>query len=381
MARSRCYRTPEGRTRDIGDSRGRYMSDEIPVYLIVAGLGFLIGGGFGFIAWRGQFCVAGSVLSLVAGGDARGLRAIALASATALVLSQLFFAVDLIDLDRSIYRTAQLHWAGAILGGFAFGYGMILANGCGAGSLVRLGGGDLRSLIVLLFLAIFGYMTLRGLTGIPRVMFERFLDIDLAAVGIATQGVDHFAAALTGADADVLRWPIVLTLVVGLTGYGFRDAGFRASRRHIFSGLGVGVCISLGWLATGIVGADEFDPVRLASLTYVAPVANTLQYLMTYTGAALDFGIGTVVGVFLGSLVAAITDGGLRLQYVDGDRDLVDAMIGGALMGVGGVFAFGCSIGNGLTGVSTLSLGAFIAWGAILAGAIMAARKRFRIDD
>lgn len=354
---------------------------DIPVYLIVSGLGLLIGGGFGFIAWRGQFCVAGSILAVVAGGDARGLRAIALASVTALVLSQMFFGTGLVDLDRSIYRTAQLHWAGAIFGGFAFGYGMILANGCGAGSLVRLGGGDLRSLIVLLFLAVFGYMTLRGLTGVPRVVFEGLFDIDLAAAGIATQGLDDVAAAMTGVNAVNLRWFIVAILVVSLCGGCFWDHGFRTSRRHILSGIGVGVCVSLGWLATGVAGSDEFDPVPLASLTYVAPVANTLQYLMTYTGASLNFGIGTVVGVFLGSLIAAMLAGEVHFQYVDGDRDLVHAMTGGALMGIGGVFAFGCSIGNGLTGVSTLSLGSFIAWPAILAGGFVAARRRFRIND
>ena len=341
----------------------------------------MIGIAFGFIAWRTQFCIASSVQAVVAGGGASGLRAVALASATALVLSQLFFATSLTDLDRSIYRTDQLHWAGAIFGGFAFGYGMVLANGCGAGSLVRLGSGDLRSLIVLLFLAVFGYMTLRGMTGVPRVAFEGLLDVDLAAAGIVSQGLDDIAVAVTGASLVTMRWFIVIALVATVCIFCFGDSRFRTSRRHILSGLGVGVCVALGWLATGVAGADEFDPAPLASLTYVSPVANTLQYLMTYSGATLNFGIGNVAGVFLGSLIAAIIAGEFRIQYVDGDRDLVNAMVGGALMGIGGVFAFGCSIGNGLTGVSTLSLGSFIGWTAILTGGLVAARRRFRIDD
>jgi uncharacterized membrane protein YedE/YeeE len=140
-----------------------------------------------------------------------------------------------------------------------------------------------------------------------------------------------------------------------------------------------GACVAGGWAATGLIGADPFEPIPLASLTFVSPVANSLQYLMTYTGATVNFGIGTVAGVFLGSLAAALGKGDFRVQFVDGDRDLVNAMSGGALMGIGGVFAFGCTFGNGLTGMSALGGGALIGTIGITAGGLIAARRVLRI--
>ena len=335
-----------------------------------------IGFAFGVIAWSGRFCIASSFLSYVAAADARGLRSVALACLSALLFSQGLDASGLIDLDRSIYRTETLHWFGPLLGGFAFGYGMILANGCGAGSLVRLGAGDLRALIVLIFLAIAAYMTMRGLTGVPRVLLERTLDPFLPAFGISSAGIDRIAADLTGTSVRVWRWISVAVLAAGLAVYAFSDAAFRGSPRHIWSGIAAGACIAAGWLATGMIGADPFDPAPLVSLTFVAPVANTLQYLMTYTGATVNFGIGTVGGVFLGSLAAALLRREFRLQFIDGDRDMINAMAGGVLMGIGGVFAFGCTFGNGLTGLSALGAGPLLGTAGIVAGGLIAARRQ-----
>ena len=353
---------------------------DVPIHLVVSGAGIIVGFAFGAIAWWTQFCVAGSVLSAVAAADYRGLRAVFLAIATSLVLSQGLQSADLVDLDQSIFRTPTLHWAGTLFGGFAFGYGMILASGCGAGSLVRLGGGDLRSILVLLFIAIFGYMTLRGLTGIPRLELENRLGIDLLQFGIQSQGLDHIAAALTSRMEDAVRWPIVAIIVAGILIYVARDAAFRNSWKHIVSGLAIGVVISAGWYATGHIGADDFDPTPVSSLRFVAPIADTVQYVMTFTGATINFGIGAVVGVFLGSLFVALVRREFQFQFVDGDRDYVNAMLGGALMRIGGVFAFGCSIGNGLTGISTLSLGSVLAWTSILTGSFFAARRMLHFD-
>ncbi len=357
------------------------MFDNLPVHLVVSGLGLVVGMVFGAVAWRTRFCIAGSVFSAVAAEDRRGLRAIFLAMATAVLLTQGLDAAGLIDTDKSIYRTPTLHWAGAIFGGFIFGYGMILGSGCGAGSLVKLGGGDLRAIIVLMFIALFGYMTLRGITGMPRVALEQLLDIDLTAFGLRSQGIEHLAAAVVPGAADDLRWPVSLAGAAAVLVYVFRDRAFRASPDHIASGLLIGAVVTAGWVVTGHVGADDFDPAPVASLTFVAPVANTLQYAMTFTGASINFGIATVLGVFLGAAGMAVARREFHWQYVDGDRDYVNAMAGGALMGMGGVLAFGCSIGNGLSGISTLSAGAVLGWTAILSGGFFAARRMLAIDD
>lgn len=357
------------------------MFEEIPTYLVVSGLGGMIGFAFGFIAWKTQFCVAGSVLSYVFTGDGRGVRSLILAGALTMLFSQILFQLGIIDLDASIYRSGTLHLVGVIGGGLLFGYGMTHATGCGAGSLVRLGGGDLRSLIVLASIAFFGYMTLRGLIGLPRVAIEQSLGLDLNTIGIASQGLDHVAGRLTGLSPHSLRPFISLIFILAAAWYCFAHQPFRASLRHWGSSIGIALCVSSGWLATGYVGVDPFDPTPVTSLTFVGPVANTAQYFMTFSGASINFGIGTVLGIVGGSLTASLASHGFQWQYIDGDQDLVNAMTGGAMMGVGGVFAFGCSIGNGLTGVSTLSLGAFLAWAAILFGGYHGAQRVFNQGD
>jgi hypothetical protein len=256
-----------------------------------------------------------------------------------------------------------------------FGYGMTLSAGCGAGSLVRLGGGDLRSLIVLIFIAFFGYMTLRGLTGVPRIWIEQAMGIDLTAYGITSQGLDQIIYTITDIPPEILRIVISLMFVIAAFAICFTHAPFRLSPRHWGGSIAIALCITAGWFVTGHIGNDPFEPTLLTSLNFVGPVANTAQYFMTFSGASINFGIGTVLGIIAGSLVAALTARAFQLQYIDGDQDMVNAMIGGAMMGIGGVFAYGCSIGNGLSGTSTLSLGAFLAWAAILFGGYHGAQR------
>lgn len=357
------------------------MLEDIPIYLLVSGLGGLIGFAFGFIAWKSQFCVAGSVLSYVFTGDGRGIRAVFFAGALSLLFSQVLFHIGVIDLDSAVYRSSTLHVFGVIVGGLLFGYGMTLGTGCGAGSLVRLGCGDLRSLIVLASIAFFGYMTLRGLTGVPRVWIEQSFGIELGLLGVHSQGLDHIVGRVTGVSAEILR-PVISVLLIGFAAaFCFSHAEFRQSARHWGASIGIAACVTGGWVATGYVGNDPFDPTPLTSLTFVGPVANTAQYFMTFSGASINFGIGTVLGVVAGSFTAAVASKGFRLQFIDGDRDLVNAMVGGAMMGIGGVFAFGCSIGNGLTGISTLSLGAFLSSAAILFGGYHGAVRVFQQGD
>lgn len=351
------------------------MLEDIPTYVVVSSLGGLIGFAFGFIAWKAQFCVAGSVLNFVFTGDQKGIRSLVFAGAVAMILSQAIQHYGLVDLGDTVYRSSTLHLIGVAGGGLLFGYGMTLASGCGAGSLVRLGGGDLRALVVLTFLVFFGYMTMRGLTGLPRVWLEQSAGIDLTAFGISSQGLDDILSRVTDLSAEMIRPIIATALILIASVFCFSHAPFRQSPRHWGGSIGIALCVTFGWIATGYVGADPFEPTPVASLSFVGPVANTAQYFMTFSGATINFGIGTVIGIFAGSLVAAISAREFHLQYIDGDQDLINAMVGGATMGIGGVFAAGCSIGNGLTGTSTLSLGAFIAWAAILYGGYRGARQ------
>ena len=354
---------------------------EVPLHIGVASGGLMVGLAFGALAWRTQFCIVGSLYSAVAADDDRGLRAVYLAMATAIILAQVLVSFGLIDVDKSIYRGATLHWAGAVLGGVLFGYGMVKANGCGSGSLVNLGGGDLRSLIVLLIFGLFAYMTLNGLTAIPRVALENWADLDLAGMGFVAQGLDQIVGAFFGVDPETLRWPLALAVSAAILSYVFRSEAFCQSPRHVASGIGVGAIIALGWYVTGHLGDDPFGPARVGSLTFAVPIGETILYAVTFTGSTINFGIGAVIGVALGSALVARWRGEYRLQYPEGDKDLVDGILGGAMMGVGGVFAFGCTVGNGLSGISVLSIGAMLAWVAIMAGGHWSAERKFAITD
>ena len=337
---------------------------------LMALAGLVIGFGFGFVIERTNFCTMGAISDAATFGDFRRFRAWMLAMAVAIFGAQALQAGDLIDLGQSIYLTANFGWFGAIVGGLLFGFGMTIAGGCGTRNLVRFGAGDLRSLVVVLVLGIFAYMTLRGLTGIVRVGLEGATNVDLEAAGFDSQGIGALLGSAFGASADTMNPIMAVVVAAGLLIWCFMDSAFRASPRNIVAGLGVGLAIVAGWYATGVLGFDDFEPAPLTSLTYVAPTGNALVYLMTFTGATINFGIASVGGVVLGAFFSAVLRGNFHLATFAGVQDMLRNITGGALMGFGGVMALGCTIGQGLTGISTLALGSLIAILAIIAGGV-----------
>jgi uncharacterized membrane protein YedE/YeeE len=343
---------------------------EIPSNTLVYVLGLLAGLVFGATAQRTNFCTMGAVSDMVNLQDYRRFRAWLLAIAVAMAGTQLLHLSGIIDLGRSIYLTPNLGWFGAVLGGLLFGFGMTLAGGCGNKTLVRLGSGSLKSLIVMLVLGIFAYMTLRGLIAAARFAVIEPTNIDLGRAGLRTQGLPDMLAAVTGISIPALRLALASAAVVGLLGYCFRDTPFRRSRQHIASGLIIGALIPAGWLITGVIGDDPFAPAPLASFTFVAPVGESIMYLMVFTGATLSFGIATVGGVILGSFLTAVSRNTFRIESFTDANDLMRHLSGAAMMGVGGVLALGCTIGQGITGLSTLAAGSVLAFLSILAGGV-----------
>ena len=341
--------------------------EEFPVGLIVPILGFGLGAVFGITAQRTSFCTMGAIADVVFMGDWKRFRAWMLAIAVAILGSQALHAAGTVDLSDSIYLGSNFGWAGAIVGGLLFGFGMTMTGGCGNKTLVRLGAGNLKSLVVAIFLGIFAYMTLRGLTGLARVEIENWTNIDLAAAGLETQGIPDLLAA-AGLPDGAARLAVAAVFALGLLWFCFKDAGFRASKTDIAAGLVIGALVPVGWFVTGVVGYDDFEPTPLASFTFVAPVGEGLQYLMTFTGSTINFGIAVVGGVIAGSFAAAKAAGEFRLESFNDANDMVRHMVGGSIMGIGGVMALGCTVGQGITGMSTLALGSLIALLSILAG-------------
>jgi uncharacterized membrane protein YedE/YeeE len=341
---------------------------EIATTTIVGIGGFVTGLVFGAVAQRTNFCTMGGISDLVLMGDGRRLRAWMLATAVAIVGTQGLHFSGAIDINKSIYLSSNLGWLGAIVGGAMFGFGMTQTGGCANKTLVRLGAGNLKSLVVAIVLAITAYMTLRGLFALVRVQIENATNIELKTHGFGNQNIGEMAGVLLGVPASTARAAAAVLVAAAFLVFCFKDAAFRRSVTDVAAGLVIGLTAVAGWVITGIIAADEFNPVPLASISFVSPAGESLQYLMTFTGSTINFGIAVIGGVIAGSFLMAMATGTFRVEGFADRNDLVRHLGGAALMGAGGVMALGCTIGQGITGMSTLSLGSAIAWLSILAG-------------
>jgi len=349
----------------------------------VAALGFAIGIVFGAIANKTNFCTMGAVSDWVNIGSKDRLRAWFLAIGIAMLASQIMQARGLIDLNASIYLTPNFGWLGHVAGGFLFGVGMTLASGCGQRTLVRVGGGNLKSLVVLILLGLTAYMTMRGLLALVRVNAIEITNINLATSGIADQGIGTLISAAAGIENAVLvNWIVTAFLGGGLIVYAFSASSFRRSFDNILAGITIGLIISAGWYVTGVIGFDDFDPVRLESYTFIAPTGESLMYLLTFTGSTINFGVAAVFGVILGSFLYVILTGRFRLETFTDRADMLRHLLGGIAMGFGGVLALGCTIGQGVTGMSTLALGSLLSLISIVFGSALTMKvEYYRLDD
>ena len=348
-----------------------------PVYR-VATLGFVIGIVFGAVVHKTNFCTMGAVSDWINMGSKDRLRAWFLGIGLAIVISQFMQYRGMIDLGEAIYLTPNLGWLGYIVGGFLFGVGMTLASGCGQRTLVRVGGGNLKSLVVLLLLGLTAYMTMRGLLALFRVEVIEATNFNLSNAGVPNQGIDTLLAAAFGAENTAfVTWLVTAIVGGGLIVYAFAAGSFRRSFDNILAGVAIGLIIPAGWYVTGVVGFDDFDPVRLESYTFIAPTGESLMYLMTFTGSTIDFGVAAVGGVILGSFLYAVTTRKFRLETFTDRGDMVRHIVGGIAMGFGGVLALGCTIGQGVTGMSTLALGSLVSLVSIIAGSVVTMKIQY----
>jgi uncharacterized membrane protein YedE/YeeE len=334
---------------------------DLPPFLVRTLLGLVLGVALGFIARRGRFCTLGAIEDAVYGKDTRRLRTWLLAAAVAIAGVHALESAGQLDLSRSIYTAARIEWGGVLIGGLMFGVGMALVGTCGFGTLLRLGGGDLKSLVVFLVMALTAMMTMRGLTGLVRVRAIEPLSYEVA--GSLSQRIPDLLG-LTGATSRLLPFVVAVTVAAAAC-----TAGFLRSGWSVATGLAIGLIVVLGWWATGSAGHDPFDTRRVESFSFVAPLGETLLYLMLASGLRPDFPVGAVLGVLAGAFLAAKSEGQFRWEAPDDAREMKRHLLGAFLMGFGGIAALGCTIGQGITGVSTLAVGSFIAIGSIIAGA------------
>jgi len=344
---------------------------ESPAAYIAWG-GLIIGIVFGFIVHRTNFCTMGSISDILSFGDFRRFRAWLLAGAVAIIGVYLIEGGEVTDMGLSMYLTPSFAWGGHVIGGLLFGFGMVFAGGCVSRNLVRAGSGDLRSITVLLIIGVFAYMTIGGLLGPVRLAIFNPMTADLGAMGMEDQRLGTLISSVTGMGAGTAGLIATLAVAGALLIYCFKDSNFRRSPNHIISGAGIGLCVVAGWALTGLAFDEFADNPQLVSLTYTRPVGDSLEYLMRFTAlGAPAFGVVTTAGAMLGGLLGALSKGRVNLSTFADQQDCVRNMFGAALMGIGGVLALGCTIGQALTGFSTLALGSIITFVFIVIGGII----------
>ena len=351
---------------------------------------FALSGVFGAVMHRTQFCTMGSVADIINFGDWTRMRMWALAIATALLGTSILAALGLINTDQTIYTNGPVLWLSALVGGVMFGFGMVLASGCGSKTLVRLGSGSLKALVVFAMLGIGAYATLRGITAEPRVYM-----LDRVAVPLSgPQDLPSLLARHTAITRPT--WLLVLgitaSLVIGAWALWPREA---RTPRHLLGGFGIGAMVVALWWVSGHVGFVAEDPQTLQhayvgsvgnsmqSFTFVAPVAYTLYWFLMYsdTSNVLNIGIVSVFGVIAGAALHALATRRFRWEGLAGLEDTANHIVGGLFMGIGGVTAMGCTIGQGITGVSTLSITSWLALASIIAGAVLGVKyQAWRLD-
>jgi len=362
------------------------MPDVSHLPALITGLAFVLAAIFGAVATRVNFCTMGAISDVVNFGDSRRLRMWLLAVAVAIAGAGALQAAGQVDLSKSLYTGSRVAWLSLVVGGFLFGFGMTLGSGCGSKTLIRVGGGNLKSLIVLVFFAVSAYMTLKGLFALWRTVALDPLRFDVAAIGAKTSDLPSIVAALGAGDA-VKRW-LPFAFAAALAAWVLASREFRATREMVVGGIVIGAVIVGGWYVSGHLGYLAEDPAtleekfyatnsgRAESFSFTAPIAYLLELLIYWTDQSrvLTFGIAGVLGMLVGSAAMAIATKTFRWEGFTTIEDLVNHVVGGILMGFGGVTALGCTIGQGLSGVSTLAVGSFLASGAIVAGCVAALR-------
>ena len=333
----------------------------LSVPALVALCGFAGGIVLGLSARLGRFCTLGAIEDALFGGNYRRLRIWALALAVAMVGTAVLSDLAILDLEQSLYHQIDLNPVAWILGGLMFGAGMALCGTCSFGTLVRVGGGDLRALFGFLVIGIAAYMAIAGPTAMLRVVA-----INPFAVQIDSANSHTFTQLLSGLEAMAQLLPYAIAALLAV--WCFSKASFRVSLRSVGWSIAAGLAIVSGWVATGWLGQDAFDPQPLASHTFSLPLGQTLIYAMTMNTATISFAIGSTLGVVVGAFLGAVRRGEFRWEGADDAREMRRHVIGALLMGTGGVYAGGCTIGQGMTAASLLAISAPVVLASIWLG-------------
>lgn len=337
--------------------------------LLLTPTGAVLGLAAGVLLQRTHFCTMGAIADWTLFGSTRRLRSWGLAVALAILGTQMLAGAGVVPIGESVYLAPRLPVLAIVAGGLAFGFGMVLTGGCVSRSMARAGSGSLRSLLVLLVVAVSAQATMSGILSSPAALLRAAVEL-----GPLSPGVPEALAAIPGLDPWTARLVAGPLAALAVLVWVFRDPALRRPGPEVTAGVGLGLLVVAGWAATGLVASDPFADVRPASLAYVGPTTRAFLWLLAGGGSLPGFGAALALGTVVGAFLAARATGSFRLEtFVDG-ADLRRHLLGGVLMGTGGTLAMGCTVGQGLSGLSTLSFGSFLAVAGIVLGARLALR-------
>jgi uncharacterized membrane protein YedE/YeeE len=376
------------------------------VLLVVFGIAFVMGA----VVNKTNFCTMGAVSDLVNMGDSGRIRAWILAMAVALIGVIVLEASGTMSADQTLppYRGSNFAWLEYILGGIIFGVGMTLGSGCGNKTLIRIGGGNIKSILVFAVIAVCAYFMLNPFPGTDKTLYsELFYPWTSPTSASLTTGQDlgSVVGNVVGTDFGTTRTVIGVILLALMLWFVFKSADFRSSFDNKLAGVVVGLAIIGAWYATGSLvsidadgetmnwtqyaSAESWDmleddadarpkDVGVQSYTFINPIGQTLRYAINgFESVFVTFGLVAVLGVILGSFAWAVISKGFRIEWFVNFKDFLTHLIGGILMGIGGVLALGCTIGQAITGVSTLAIGSFLAFGGIVFGSAMTMKIQY----
>ena len=364
----------------------------------------------GAVANKTNFCTMGAVSDWVNMGDQSRFRAWLLAICVAMLGVVMLESTGITSVDSTLppYRGSNFAWLEYILGGIIFGIGMTYGSGCGNKTLVRIGGGNLKSILVFAMIAVIAYFMLNPFPGTDKTLYSELFYgwTSKTSISLSTpQDLGSLLAANVGGEVAKLRMIIGLLLGASLLVFIFKSADFRSSFDNIFGGLMVGLVVLAAWYITSAlvsISADgevmswaeyasaeswdmlEDDPdarpkdVGVQSFTFINPIGQSLRLaLNNFDNVFVTFGVMAVLGVIAGSFLWSLISRSFRIEWFVDFRDFFNHFIGGILMGIGGVLGLGCTIGQGITGISTLALGSFLAFGGIVFGSAMTMKIQY----
>lgn len=340
----------------------------------------------GAVVNKTNFCTMGAVSDWVNMGDSGRMRAWLFAMAIAIAGVAGLETAGMVSLAGETfppYRTANFGWLRYLVGGALFGIGMTLGSGCGNKTLVRVGAGNLKSLVVLAIAAFMAYLMLW--TPFYEKLFHPWVSattIDLAQHGVNSQELGAVIAGMFGLQPSrTLNAVVGALLALALFIHVFRSADFRGSFDNLLGGAAVGLAVLVGWYLTGGPLGQAWKEyaefatqvpsrVQVQSYTFISPMGDTVRYLLNPgTTTLVNFGVVALAGVIFGSFIYALVAKSFRLEWFVSVKDFANHAVGGVLMGVGGVLAMGCTVGQAITGMSTLAIGSMLTFLAIVIGA------------